>query len=133
MARNLETNIQNSILLELSSAGHLVWRNQVGVFRGAHDERRIRVGVPGQGDIMAVVPLTITEDMVGQTVGLAVNVEVKTHRQGSRQSAQQKRWEAAWRERGGLYLIARSAHESASLLTSLLSRLRSASSTDGSS
>lgn len=129
MARNLETNVQNSILLAMSSAGHLVWRNQVGVFRGVHDERRVRVGIPGQGDIMAVVPLTITADMVGQTVGLAVNVEVKTHRAGSRQSAQQKRWEAAWRDRGGVYLIARSAHDAASLLTSLLSRLRSGSST----
>jgi len=128
MARNLETNIQNSILLGLSGSGHLVWRNQVGVFRGAHDERRIRVGVPGQGDIMAVVPVTVTEDMVGQTIGLAVNIEVKTERKGSAQSAQQKRWEGAWRERGGLYLIARSSDEAASILNGLLSRLRSGSS-----
>ena len=127
MARNPETSVQNSIMLDLSGSGHLVWRNQVGLFRGVHDERRIRVGVPGQGDIMAVMPVIVTEDMVGQTIGVAVNIEAKTTRRGSAQTAQQKLWEDAWRARGGLYLIARSAEEAASRLNGLLSRLRSGS------
>ena len=39
--RNAETNIQNRIMLELSAAGWMVWRNNTGKFRAMNDPARI--------------------------------------------------------------------------------------------
>jgi hypothetical protein len=101
-----EKNIQNSLIINLSQRGWLVWRNHVGVFRSYEDPKRlIKVGIPGQSDIMAIKPVTITADMVGQTVGIAVHVEVKTPT--GRQSQPQKYWQEAVEKRGGIYVIAR--------------------------
>ena len=77
--RNAETNIQNRIMLELSAAGWMVWRNNTGSFRTMNDPNRIiKVGQVGSPDILAVRPTVITADMVGQTIGVCVGIEVKT-------------------------------------------------------
>lgn len=107
MAKNQETNLQNNILLALSQAGHLPWRNQVGVFRSYDDPNRIiKIGTPGMADIIDVVPVTITPDMVGKTVGVAVAIEVKTAT--GTQRKKQEDFQKAFEKRGGIYRIARS-------------------------
>lgn len=122
MARNAETNTQNEILVAMSQAGALPWRNQVGVYRPIGDPNSvIKIGTPGMADIISVVPVTITPDMVGKTIGVAVATEVKTATGKQRQA--QKLWELAFTKRKGIYLIARSASEAIQQLASLPERI----------
>lgn len=115
MARNTETNISNEILLALSRPDSLAWKQTVGAFRDMHNPQRIvKVGVPGLSDIMCVQAVTITPDMVGKTVGVAVAHEVKTPTGSQRDT--QKRWQAAFEKRGGIYLISRSPDQAVSLM-----------------
>lgn len=108
--RNTETNIMNAIMLRLSERGCMVMRNNTGKFRSLTDPSRIvSVGQVGSADVIGVRPLLITADMVGQTIGEAVAIEVKTEK--GRQSDAQKKWQAAWQSRGGRYLLARSTDD----------------------
>lgn len=108
--RNEETNIQNKIMLEMSSRGAMVWRNQTGKFRAMNDPNRIvSVGQIGSSDILACVPTLITLEMVGKTVGLCVAVEVKT--ETGKQRPDQKKWQSAFERHGGRYILARSVEE----------------------
>ena len=122
MARNPETNVQNAILLAHSQAGALTWRNQVGVFRAMDDPQRVvKVGTPGMADIISVVPVTVTQDMVGKTIGVAVATEVKTETGAQRKK--QQLWQLAWEKRFGIYLIARSAEQALEQLATLPERI----------
>lgn len=111
MTRNAETNIQNGILLAVGSRPDcMAWRNQVGGFRAMDDPQRIiRVGVPGSPDILSVVAVTITPDMVGKTVGVAVGIEAKTA--SGKQREDQAKWQQAFEHRGGIYLLSRSPEQ----------------------
>lgn len=106
---NHETAIQNDILIALSEAGYLSQRQHVGTFRAMRSNAMIKVGVVGMADIAAVVPVTITPDMVGSVIGAYVEIEVKTLT-GTQRQAQQLR-ELAVNKRGGKYIIARSPSE----------------------
>lgn len=122
MARNAETNIQNAILLALSRAGALVWRNHVGVYRPISDpDSVVRIGTPGMADIIGVVPVTITPEMVGKTIGVAAAFEVKTAK--GAQEQKQKLWQHALQQRKGIYLIARSPEQAAQQLASISERI----------
>ena len=104
--RNEETNIMNRIMLAMSKKGWLVWRNNVGLFKTPDGKRSINIGVKGSPDIMAIKPTVITPDMVGQTVGIFVGVEVKTAT--GRQSEAQKKWQGVAESKGIEYILARS-------------------------
>lgn len=114
---NKETNLQNSILLDIGARQDVfVWRNQTGVFRSFDNpDRIIKVGNPGAPDILGVVMTTITPDMVGMQVGIAIGPEIKTGT--GRQSDQQKKWEAAFTARAGVYRIIRSTAEMVKLIS----------------
>lgn len=85
----------------------LVWKQPVGLFRALTDpDRKVFVGTPGQSDAMAVVAVTVTADMVGKTIGVAVAPEFKTAKGTQRQS--QEDWQAAFEARGGIYRLVRS-------------------------
>jgi len=104
--RNAETNIQNRIMLELSAAGWMVWRNNTGSFRAMNDPNRIiKVGQVGSPDILAVRPTVITADMVGQTIGVCVGIEVKTTT--GKQRPEQKQWQEVFERHGGVYQLRR--------------------------
>lgn len=109
--RNTESNIVAEILLAIGQRPDvLAMKRTVGKFRSLDDPQRIvTVGTPGEPDIGAVVAVTITPDMVGRTVGLAVGIEVKTAI--GRQREGQKLFEHAWTKRGGVYVLARSAED----------------------
>jgi len=106
---NSESGIQNKILLRLSMHGALVWRQQVGSFRHLHTEGVVKIGVPGMADIGAIIPVTITPEMVGKTIGIAAQIEVKTL--VGRQRDNQKRWQLAAEKRGAIYAVCRSPEE----------------------
>lgn len=97
----------------------LVWRQQSGMMR-AYDspDRIIRVGLPGMSDAGMIVAVTITPDMVGRTVGLAVQPEFKTTK--GRQSPAQSAWQRAVELRGGVYAVVRNADE----MTALVERVQ---------
>lgn len=102
---NKETNIQNNIMLEMSACGILTYRQVVGKYRPLYNNAVIKVGVEGMADVGGVMPVKITPEMVGQTIGVAVNVEVKTAT--GKQQANQKVWEKSWKAKGGIYIVGR--------------------------
>lgn len=113
---NPETKIQNACFLAASRHPDvLVFRQQSGVFRAMNDNNRVvRVGVPGMADSGMIVPVTITADMVGQTVGIAVQAEFKTRT--GKQAEAQHTWQAAVRRCAGIYRLVRSATEMEALI-----------------
>lgn len=74
-----ESNIQNSIRLALSDAGVLSFRNNVGAYKTeAGHYVRYGVGESGGSDLICATPVTITQEMVGQTLAVFTAIEVKT-------------------------------------------------------
>lgn len=85
----------------------LVWRQQSGLFRSYSDpDRLVRVGVPGMSDAGMIVAVTITEAMVGKTIGVCCQPEFKTTR--GQQSDAQAGWQRAVESRGAVYRLVRS-------------------------
>jgi len=124
---NPETKIQNRILLELSKAGCTVWRVETsGAWLGkmVHREgdmvtlsnaRMFQTGLcKGGSDIIGITPVTITPDMVGQTIGVFTAQEVKT--KTGRATKEQLRFIEAVKKAGGIAGIARSPEEALELI-----------------
>lgn len=111
MVKNRETtHVQNPALLEAGARPDvLVWRQQSGLFY-TRDGIPVRVGVPGLADAGMIVAVTVTPDMVGRTIGVAVQPEFKVPRRGQ-QSEAQANWQAAVEQRGGIYRLVRSPEE----------------------
>ena len=116
MAQTPETKIQNAAFL--ATGRHpdvLVWRQQSGVFRAMNDDNRVvRVGQPGMADAGMIVPVKITADMVGMTIGAAVQPEFKTRT--GRQAEDQHSWQAAVTRASGVYRLVRSAADMETLI-----------------
>jgi hypothetical protein len=82
----LESAVQTHTRLELARAGALVWRNNVGACEDKSG-RIIRYGLCNESaqmnralkssDLVGVMPVVVTPDMVGKTVGLFLAVECK--------------------------------------------------------
>lgn len=114
MAQNKETRtVQNPAMLAASQLGALAWRQQSGLFY-TREGIPVRVGLPGMSDCGMIVSLTITPDMVGRTIGVAVQTEFKTHR--GQQSEAQHNWQQAVEQRGGIYRLIRSPDEMIGLI-----------------
>ena len=109
MAQNKETReVQNPALLAVGQRDDvLIWRQMVGTFRAyTNPNRIIKVGNAGDSDAMSVVKVTITPDMVGKTIGVAVAAEFKVPKTG-RLSEDQKSFRDAFEKRGGTYAVVR--------------------------
>lgn len=110
-----ESTIQASSLLAVGMRDDVFpMRLQSGVFRSLHDDRIIKVGQSGVSDSMLIVSVTITPEMVGCVVPVAVAAEFKT--KNGRQSNDQKKWQAAFEKRGGIYRLIRSVGEIEALI-----------------
>ena len=103
-------------MLAASHCGVLAWRQQSGLFY-TRDGVPVRVGLPGMSDCGMIVPVVITPDMVGRTIGVAVQPEFKT--QKGRQSEAQSNWQQAVELRGGAYKLVRSDSEMVQLITDI--------------
>jgi len=90
-------------------------RNNCGQFR-TEDGRYIRYGVgnPGGSDLIGWVTVTITPDMVGQTVAVFVAVEVKSP--GKKAKPEQQRFLDAVNRLGGKAGVAHSVDEAKIIL-----------------
>lgn len=118
MAKNRETRtVQLPALLAVGARPDVMaWRQQSGMFRAFDDPTKVvRIGQLGMADSMAVVAVTITPEMVGRTVGLAVAAEFKTS--AGRQSEAQRNWQRAFEQRGGIYRLIRSAADMLALVS----------------
>lgn len=98
-----ESDIQRLIMLALSEAGCLIWRNNTGVLKNA-------AGIPikfglcvGSSDLIGITP-----------TGRFLAVEIKTCK--GRATPEQLRFIEAVRSRGGIAGIARSPAEALALL-----------------
>lgn len=124
---NQETKIQRRIMLALSEAGCTVWRNETAgawvgkVIHKAGDQvtlanaRMIKFGLcEGSSDIIGVQPVVITQDMVGQTVGVFMAQEVKTAT--GKASEKQLNFMDVVRRKGGIAGIVRSVKDALQLI-----------------
>jgi len=124
---NRETAIQRRIMLALSEAGCTVWRNEVGgmwVGRVIHQDgqtvtlanaQMIQAGLcTGSADLVGISPVVVTPEMVGETVGRFMGIEVKTEK--GRASVEQKNWTRHVLARGGVAGIARSEQDAVDLV-----------------
>lgn len=75
-----------------------------------HDARRLHAGLGvGTGDLIGWVPVKITQDMVGATVAVFANIEVKTAKGVIR--SEQQAFNDIVQKSGGVSAIVRSADE----------------------
>ena len=108
-----EARVQQEIRLSATLTGSNLWRNNVGALK---DERGIpvRYGLANDSsamnkslkssDLIGATPITITPDMVGQTVAVFTSIEVKEEGwryTGNKREVAQKRWIDLVRSMGG--------------------------------
>ncbi len=119
MAQNRETKeVQNPCILEAGTQDDvLIWRQQSGLFYTKMGTP-IRIGQSGMADTGMIVKVTITPEMVGKTIGVAVQPEFKVGKKG--QSPEQEDWQTAVEKVGGVYELVRSVDE----FNRLLERVR---------
>lgn len=102
-----ETNISNAIMVALSSAGHLVWRNNTGVLPGPGG-RPVKFGLCNGGS-----------DLIGICAdGKFLGIEVKTP--VGRVSPAQTAFIAAVRRHGGRAGVARSVEDALAIASTRL-------------
>jgi hypothetical protein len=104
-----EQTIQQRILLALGRGSRRIWRNNTGALR---DERGqlVRYGLcKGSADLIGLTTVTITPDMVGQTVAVFTAIEVKSAT--GRPTPEQEAFLAMVRQAGGRAGIARSIED----------------------
>ena len=109
-----EQQIQQRIRLACSRGPVRLWRNNTGRLR---DERGqlVTFGLcPGSADLIGYRSVTITPDMVGQTVAVFAAVEVKAQR--GRPTPEQTSFLEHITAAGGLAGIARSVEDAQRLL-----------------
>jgi len=89
------------ILCELSKNPNIrVWQNSTGVAKSLDDERFIKYGLNGSADILGII---FRQDL---NVGQFLALEIKTG--SARQSKAQLNFEKMIKDRGGVYILARS-------------------------
>ncbi len=113
-----ESNLQRQIMLHASDAGYTVFRNNTGVAWTANERRRqgrdlllvdarpVHFGlITGSSDLIGIRPVIVTPDMVGQTIGVFVALEVKTKR--GRVTREQQHFLDHIAEQGGIAAVVR--------------------------
>jgi hypothetical protein len=104
-----EQTTQQQIRLALSKGATRLWRNNTGMLRDQQG-RPVRFGLcEGSADLIGYHSVTITPDMVGQTVAVFTAVEVKSPT--GRPTPQQTAFIEHIRQAGGRAGIARSIEE----------------------
>lgn len=119
-----EQAVQNHIRLKAAQMGLELWRNNSGVLK---DDRGVpvRFGLGNDSkkanqtikssDLIGITPVTITPDMVGQTLGVFTAIEVKgdgwQYRPNDKRSLAQKAYIDIVRRAGGIAGFARSVDE----------------------
>jgi hypothetical protein len=111
--RSDEAKVQNDIRIALGAGPARLWRNNTGALKDAQG-RLVRYGLcQGSSDLIGLRTITITPDMVGQTVAVFTAIEVKDR---GRATPEQQAFIAMVQQAGGLAGIARSIDDARSIL-----------------
>lgn len=110
----LEALAQQDIRLAAQANGAVLWRNNVGACQEASG-RYVRFGLANDSaqmnkvikssDLIGIQAVTITPDMVGQTVGVFISVEVKRggwSYKGTAREVAQDHWLQVIKNNGGI-------------------------------
>jgi len=98
-----ESAILKRVMMEASKLGLRVWRNNTGALRD-QDGRLVRYGLcVGSSDLIGLIPVTITPDMIGQTLAVFTAIEVKAP--GKKPTEEQAKFLAAIRKNKGIALL----------------------------
>jgi hypothetical protein len=124
---NPETKIQRLLMMAMSDAGATVFRNETGRFwtgRVVHQDSgqvtlQGAIMVPcglcvGSSDVVGFTPVTITANMVGQTLAVFTAVEVKTRT--GRATKEQVNFISQVQKAGGFAGIARNYEEALTII-----------------
>lgn len=110
MTYKTERNIQAEIQLEMSKNNVVLFRNNIGSYLSESGHRvAYGVGGPGGSDLIGITPVVITQEMVGQTLGVFTALEVKT--KTGRSSEKQEKFIKSVLRLGGFAGIARSVED----------------------
>ena len=109
-----ESSIQNKVQLAASRLGHRLFRNNVGKVRDDKGRWHSFGWPKGSPDLTGWQRVTITEDMVGKTVAVALGVEIKTAT--GRVRPDQERFLEMMKEQGCICGVARSVEDLLAIL-----------------
>jgi hypothetical protein len=111
-----EQVIQQQIRLDIGINPEVrLFRNNCGVATDQRTGNFIRYGLAvGSSDLIGIRKVTITPDMVGQTIGVFASLEVKTDT--GKPSTDQKKWLSMVQAFGGIAGVVRSPQDARSLL-----------------
>jgi hypothetical protein len=111
--RSDELAVQNDIRIACGAGPARLWRNNTGALKDATG-RLVRYGLcPGSSDLIGLRQVTITPDMVGQTIAQFVAIEVKDR---GRATPEQERFIAMVQQAGGMAGVARSVEDARRIL-----------------
>jgi hypothetical protein len=111
-----ETNLMNSILL--ANHGCRLFRNNTGAIKD-QTGRLVRFGLcRGSADLIGLKPVTITPEMVGQTVAIFTAIEVKTPT--GKPTPEQLHFINRVKQLGGIAGIARSVDDALAITNPIL-------------
>ena len=113
MPHSDEAKVQNDIRIACGAGPARLWRNNTGALKDAAG-RLVRYGLcPGSSDLIGLRTITITPDMVGQTIAQFVAIEVKDR---GRLTEQQQAFITMVQQAGGLAGVARSVEDARRIL-----------------
>lgn len=120
-----ESELYGQILRACSNGGSRLFRQQSGMFWTGRiirrdsrmvvlaDPRAVRVGTPGMTDLGGVTSVIITPEMVGQRVGIDVQIEVKER---GRLTVEQRAYLETMQRLGSRAGVARSVDEATAII-----------------
>ena len=111
--RSDEAKVQNDIRIACGAGPARLWRNNTGALKDATG-RLVRYGLcPGSSDLIGLRQVTITPDMVGQTLAVFTAIEVKDQ---GRLTEQQRAFITMVQQAGGMAGVARSVDDARRIL-----------------
>lgn len=107
-----EADVKAEILATLGgNPKFMVWNHPTGVARALTPPyAHVKYGLPGSADVIGVACVTVTQEMVGREIGVAIGIETK-HPKGGKHREQQKKFQAAFEKRGGVYILTRTSDD----------------------
>lgn len=112
-----ETDFRNWLQCELSKHGIRAWRHFVGLLY-TQEGNPIKIGSDGQSDMWGIMPVKVTQEMVGTTVGIFISIETKSQhgRTQKKRAKLQENWKNSINSLGGVAIIIRPGDDFLSLL-----------------
>lgn len=110
-----EKIVQQQVWQALAAHRVMTWRNNIGCAR--YGQQFVQYGLGGKGgsDLIGIMPLRVTSEMVGKTLGVFVAVETKRSK-GGKVDPLQEHFIDLVRSRGGIAGVAASWEDAVALI-----------------